>query len=90
MNPNVQATDPKSHTPVRIFYTQLSQIPLPANSDGRPHFCLFNDPAKDFVQLGNSTPVCSSDLKAKSRPDPFSTPNDFMTDPLGELYKPPP
>jgi len=32
---NEQATDPKSHTLVRTFYTRFSSVPLPANSDGR-------------------------------------------------------
>ena len=31
----LQATDPKSHTPVRTFYTRFSSVPLPAKSDGR-------------------------------------------------------
>jgi len=33
---NKQATDPKSHTLVRITYTLSSPILSPANSDGRP------------------------------------------------------
>src|SRR5262245_52850174 len=33
---NEQATDPKSHTPVKNVYTSGSLVPLPANSDGRP------------------------------------------------------
>src|SRR5262249_32706440 len=32
---NEQATDPKSHTPVKNVYTSGSLVPLPANSDGR-------------------------------------------------------
>jgi hypothetical protein len=32
---NQQATDTKSHTLVRTFYTRFSSVPLPANSDGR-------------------------------------------------------
>src|SRR5262249_47284 len=34
---NEQATDPKSHTPVKNVYTSGSLVPLPANSDGRPY-----------------------------------------------------
>src|SRR5207253_10969941 len=34
---NEQATDPKSHTLVRITYTLSSPVLSPANSDGRPH-----------------------------------------------------
>jgi hypothetical protein len=34
---NQQATDTKSHTLVRTFYTRFSSVPLPANSDGRHH-----------------------------------------------------
>src|SRR5437870_9273268 len=33
---NEQATDPKSHTLVRITYTLSSPVLSPANSDGRP------------------------------------------------------
>src|SRR5437660_12665392 len=34
---NEQATDPKSHTLVRITYTLSSPVLSPANSDGRPY-----------------------------------------------------
>jgi hypothetical protein len=37
---NEQATDPKSHTPVKNVYTSCSLVPLPANSDGRPFSAL--------------------------------------------------
>jgi hypothetical protein len=35
-NLNEQATDPKSHTLVRVTYTLSSPVRSPANSDGRP------------------------------------------------------
>ena len=40
---NEQATDPKSHTLVRITYTLSSPVLSPANSDGRPSAYLFGE-----------------------------------------------
>jgi hypothetical protein len=33
---NLQATDPKSHTLASNFYTRISLVPPPGNSNGRP------------------------------------------------------
>jgi hypothetical protein len=41
---NQQATDTKSHTLVRTFYTRFSSVPLPANSDGRHVIFDWSDP----------------------------------------------
>jgi len=45
---NEQATDPKSHTLVRITYTLSSPVLSPANSDGRPQ--RYDDP-RDMIAL---------------------------------------
>src|SRR2546427_11918549 len=54
---NEQATDPKSHTLVRITYTLSSPVLSPANSDGRPSLTL--------PHIGDHTRPCRPDRTLK-------------------------
>lgn len=53
---NQQATDPKSHTLVRITYILSSPVLSPANSDGRPYLALS---AQDLADPDAETPAVS-------------------------------
>jgi hypothetical protein len=50
VSPNEQATDPMSHTLVRISYTVSSPLSPPANSDGRPCPLRRNPPPEGFLE----------------------------------------
>ena len=56
---NEQATDPKSHTLVRITYTLSSPVLSPANSDGRPHFHSFRATKRNIHTCGISPCYCT-------------------------------
>jgi hypothetical protein len=59
---NEQATDPKSHTLVRITYTLSSSVLSPANSDGRPQQ-LSASSAQNSAQI--TTPIAHKKWPAR-------------------------
>src|SRR5437870_768419 len=69
---NQQATDPKSHTLVRTFYTRFSSVPLPANSDGRPQhttptYYLFERVNRQIRELNSQFVVILFDVDDTSK-----------------------